>query len=70
MPNIGEEKECSHGCGLSVIFKGTNPEKIGSTGWFEIGTKTEHTYNRCSHKIKDKLKKARQEDKLQNKLPS
>jgi hypothetical protein len=69
MATIGEEKECSRGCRLSIIYKGTDPEKIGSTGWFEIGTKIEHTYNRCNRLIKNKLKKVRQEDKLQSKLP-
>jgi len=54
-----KDKICDRGCGLRIIYYGKIIDKKGSTGWFEFGTKTEHTYERCDKIIKINIEKSK-----------
>ena len=41
-----ESKPCKYGCGKNIEWKGKQGGK-GSTGFFEVDTDIEHTYQRC-----------------------
>jgi hypothetical protein len=51
---LPQEKLCDRGCGLVIWWGGKDPDKRGSTGWYEKDNmKIEHTYSRCDKIIKE-----------------
>lgn len=53
-----KRKKCERGCGKEIEWKGKDETKRGSTGWFEVNTKTEHTFRRCDKLILIKAERA------------
>lgn len=47
-----KDKICERGCGVRIEFRGSNEYKKHSTGWYEVGTKIEHTFPRCDNLLK------------------